>query len=420
MNTMTHPVAPEEVMAFVDGELAGVGNEFVAGHIAGCEECQKAVAGFRESSQTLRGWKVPAVPQELESRINELVSNGKLPREASSPKFFASVRYWNWKQWAAGVGAAAALLLVSITIPNLWRSHVDVYQRMELARASRQHAPAASTEVQNYQRAVTESKNALEAKAGDQLSSSLENEEATSAQGIVGGIVPQAPMIARTVSLSMVVKDFTVSRGTLDAILARHHAYAAELTVNTTEGVPRTLQASLRVPAPELAAALNELKSLGRVENESQSGEEVTQQHADLLARLKNSRGTEQRLQAILQQRTGKISDVLEVEQEIARVRGEIEQMEAEQKSLEHRVDFATVNLDLADVYQAQLTLPSPSIGTRLRNGFVAGFHKAMETLLGITLFFAEDGPALLIWLVILGLPVAFVWRRYRRALAEV
>jgi hypothetical protein len=76
------------------------------------------------------------------------------------------------------------------------------------------------------------------------------------------------------------------------------------------------------------------------------------------------------------------------------------------------------VNLNLADVYQAQLTLPTPSMATRLHNGFVAGFHNATETLLGIVLFLAEDGPALLIWLLILGLPVLFVWRRYRRALA--
>lgn len=420
MNTMTHPVAPEEVMAFVDGELAGVGKEFAAGHIAGCEECQKAVAGFRDVSRVLRGWKVPAVPQELESRIEELASKGKLRRETSSGNWFARVRFWRWKQWAVGVGAvaAAALLLMAIAVTNLGRSRVAMYESAEMGRRVTQQMPLASTSVQNYQRAATESRNALEAKAGDQLSSSSENEEATTAEGIVGGVVPQVPMIARTVTLAMVVKDFAVARGTLDTILVRHHAYAAELTVNTAEGTPRTLQASLRVPAPELAAALIELKLLGRVENESQSGEEVTQQHADLVARLKNSRETEQRLQAILQQRTGKISDVLQVEQEIARVRGEVEQMEAEQKALEHRVDFATVNLNLADVYQAQLTLPSPSIGTRLRNGFVAGFHKATETLLGIALFFAEDGPALLIWLVILGLPVALLWRRYRRALA--
>ena len=228
-----------------------------------------------------------------------------------------------------------------------------------------------------------------------------------------------APMIARSVSLTIVVKDFATSRAMVEAILARHHGYAAEMTINTTEGSAQTLQASLRVPAPELAAALAELKAMGRVENETQSGEEVTQQHADLVARLKNARETEQRLQAILQQRTGKIEDVLDVEREISRVRGEIEQMDAELKSLEHRVDFATVTLNVSDVYQAQISAPF-SVGTRLRNGFVEGYHKAAETILGIALFFIEVGPSLVIWLVLLGLPVFFVWRRYRRSLATI
>ena len=67
------------------------------------------------------------------------------------------------------------------------------------------------------------------------------------------------------------------------------------------------------------------VEMLGRVERESQSGEEVTRQHEDLVARLKNCRDTEQRLRQILQQRTGNLSDVLEVEEEIGRVRGEID-----------------------------------------------------------------------------------------------
>ena len=37
----------------------------------------------------------------------------------------------------------------------------------------------------------------------------------------------------------------------------------------------------------------------------------------------------------------------------IARVRGEIESMEAEQKALEHRVDFASVEIQLSEEYKA-------------------------------------------------------------------
>jgi chromosome segregation ATPase len=227
-------------------------------------------------------------------------------------------------------------------------------------------------------------------------------------------------MIARTVSLSIVVKDFATARVSLDSILARHRGYAAQLTAATAEHAPRSLQASLRIPAPELASVLAELKSLGRVGNESQSGEEVTQQHTDLVARLQNSRETEERLRAILQQRTGKIEDVLQVEEEIARVRGEIESMEAEQQALEHRVDFATIDLQLTEEYKAELNSPSASVSNRIHNAFVAGLRNAAETILGIVLFFEESGPVLLIWLAILGVPVSLLWRRYRRMQAKL
>jgi hypothetical protein len=227
-------------------------------------------------------------------------------------------------------------------------------------------------------------------------------------------------MIARTVSLSIVVKDFAASRSSVDSILARHHGYSAQLSVSTPENAPRGLQASLRIPAPELASAVADLKTLGRVENESQSGEEVTQQHADLVARLKNSRETEERFRTILRERTGNTADVLQVEEGIARVRGDIERMEAEQKALEHRVDFASVELQLVEEYRAQLNPPAASVSTRIHNAFVAGYGNAREAALGIALWFVEYAPALLIWLAILLLPVILVWRRYRKALAKL
>jgi hypothetical protein len=215
------------------------------------------------------------------------------------------------------------------------------------------------------------------------------------------------------------VKNVEASRSSLDAILARHHGYPAQLNVNSPENGPRGFQASLRIPAGELLPAIGEIKGLGRLENESQSGEDVTRQHADVAARLKTARETEERFRAILQQRTGKISDVLEVEQSIARLRGEIESMEAEQKTLEHRVDFASVEIQLAEEYKAQLSSPN-SVSTRIYNAFVAGYHNATETLLGFLLFFEEYGPSLVIWLVILALPILLVWRRYKRVRSTI
>ncbi len=431
MNTSTHPIAPEEVMAFVDGELSIGRQDCVARHIAECEECRQAAAEFRSGSQGLQVWHVEEVPGRVEENVRARVAQGETRQKHFLPA---------WSKWALGLGLAAVALLVLGQRNSYYKptgpmaTHavreidpnvaLDAYRQ---AQERKERAQLSSPlEVSHDGQPITDQRSNV---ISNQVTTLASPGVAADSNGLFHGLgdyvqdtfwVTGAPMIARTVSLTLVVKDFAAARATLDTILARHHSYAAELTVNTAQGAPRTLNASLRVPAPELASALSELKSLGRVENESQMGEEVTQQHADLVARLKNSRETEQRLQAILQQRTGKISVVLQVELEIARVRGEIEQMEAEQRGLEHRVDFAAVNLNLADVYQAQLRMPSPSIATRLRNGFVDGFHSAVETLIGIVLFFAEYGPALLIWVIILVLPAVVLWRRYRRSLATL
>jgi hypothetical protein len=94
--------------------------------------------------------------------------------------------------------------------------------------------------------------------------------------------------------------------------------------------------------------------------------------------------------------------------------------MEAEQKALEHRVDFATIELQVTEEYKAQLNPPAAAISTRMHNAFVAGYHNASETVFGIVLFFAENGPAFLIWIAILVLPIVLLWRRYRRTLAAI
>ena len=230
---------------------------------------------------------------------------------------------------------------------------------------------------------------------------------------------PPAPMIARTVSLMIVVKDLNKSRSALDAILTRRHGYTATMDA-TSSGGPRGFRASLRIPADEVAAAVADFKTLGYVTSESQSGDEVTQLHEDLEARLKTARATEERFRAILQQRTGSISDVLEVEESIARVRGEIESMEAEQTTLEHRVEFATVEISLTEEYKAQLSSPADSVSTRMHNAFVAGCRNAWETVLGFMLFSEEYGPALVVWGLIFVLPGVFVWRRYRHVLTRM
>jgi anti-sigma factor RsiW len=416
--TAQHTVIPEDIMALLDGELPAAEAKLVSTHIDECAECAEIAAQFRETSHSLAAWTVPPVPGSLDAAIDKQTANAERRRMSLTP-VRSRLTVQNWRLWMlGGTGAVAAVLFLFVASRSI--SHdadQQIATRSSLAVDNRnlaalqplvQAAPPTPSQVGVAGMLV-------------QKRAGVQNNALASPTAMTAGTVnPAAPMIARTVSLIIVVRDVPASRSALDAILAQHHGYAAQLIINTPENEARSFNASLRIPAPELATVLPGLRSLGRVQSESQSGEEVTQQHTDLVVRLTNARETEQRLRAILEQRTGKVSEVLEVEEQISNTRGEIERMEAEQKALEHRVDFATVELQLTEEYKAQLNPPSSSIGTRMRNAFVTGIRNAGNSLLAIVLFFEEYGPVLLLWFAILAAPIWLLWRRYRRAQTQI
>jgi hypothetical protein len=438
MSTTPHSIAPEEIMAHLDGELSPARAQSVSTHLESCAACQELVTSLRNTSQSLASWTPGPIPAGLETEV--LLAASKSPSQTGSlgSNRFPRAHRWTRKQWIGGlaVTAAATVFLFSMAIPTLHRSQSAAQKASVLTHLREQKAQVTYGQPVDNARVNSEEEQQDAARLSSTYYSQALSPPALPASAkalkefgklqlhakLPGATGPQqaGPMIARTVLLSIIAKDFDSSRASLDAIVARHSGYSANLTVNTLQGAARSLQASLRIPAPQLPAALAELKSLGRVELETQNGEEVTQQHADLVARLKNSRETEQRLQAILTQRTGKISDVLEVEQEIARVRGEIEQMEAEQKNLEHRVDFAAIDLKLSEEYKAKLDSSAPSISTQIHNAAVNGYRNVADTLLSIILFFAEYGPVLAFWLILFSIPSWLVWRRWRHATAAI
>lgn len=407
MNTELHPVSPEDIMAFLDTETFGKEALRVEKHMRQCTECTALAARLRSTSRTLDEWTVPPIPQHIENAV--LAAAGNASRTAPETRRTTPLTFSNWRLWTIGGSSAAVAVLGLIAVVTFveHRHRSDVYPApME------QTASQAETRSASIGGAVAQV-DSLKAAPPPPPSTS----EFSSANDATAAAPQTGPMIARTVSLGILVKDYAPARTALDAILARHRGYAASLTLNTPENDARTFSASLRVPASELDATLRELRQLGRVQSETQSGEEVTQQHADLAARLHNARETETRLLAILQQRTGKVDEVLDVEEKLSAVRGEIETMEAEQQELEHRVSFASIDLQITEEYRAQLGTHTQPVSTRMHNAFIAGLGRASATLLSLVLFFEEFGPAMLIWLAIVVVPAGILWRRYRRAL---
>ncbi|HCP08288.1 MAG TPA: hypothetical protein DIT25_00600 [Candidatus Moranbacteria bacterium] len=106
---------------------------------------------------------------------------------------------------------------------------------------------------------------------------------------------------------------------------------------------------SVKVPVNNFEKTFSELKKVATlVVQESISGQDVTEQYADLQAQIKNKQAEEQQFQSILTQ-AQKIQDILDVTRELARVRGEIEMLQGQIKYLDSQTDMSLITIYLTE-----------------------------------------------------------------------
>jgi hypothetical protein len=399
MTSSTHPFEQEEVMAYLDGELSANRAASVAGHLRECPDCAALAKQMREVSVQLSNWVVEPAPASLTKNLEAARADHALPKVKKPTGFLERLRGIfapvgsRWV-WAAAGAAALVLLLVSLRSPSLRRER---------------HSEGLA------QLAYTEQSPTADAVSSKSAASGVEAFIAQSRPSPPPVPEPTQPMIARTASVSLIVKDFRPVEASVKAIAQRHNGYIASLNSTSPQEAARSLTATLRIPSAQLESAIAELKQLGHVEQESQSGEEVTKEFTDRAARMKNARATEERLLDVLRNHTGQVKDILATEQEIARVRGDIEQMEADQRSLQTRVDFATVELSVQEEYKASLQSAPPSTTRRLRNAAVEGYRSVVESVIVFGVWALQSLPTVLLWGFVLFAPARWLWKRLRR-----
>jgi hypothetical protein len=160
----------------------------------------------------------------------------------------------------------------------------------------------------------------------------------------VGALIDDAKII-RTGTIELEVTDVPTALVTArDGIRAMGGYVGASQTQNADDRPVATI--TYRIPAARWEDALDLLRRLNgltsKVVTEQTEAVEVTGQVVDLQARIKNLRASEAALQQIATGTT-KISDVLEVQQQLTNVRGQIEQLSAALADLQDRAGFATL-----------------------------------------------------------------------------
>lgn len=145
------------------------------------------------------------------------------------------------------------------------------------------------------------------------------------------------------------------------------------------------------------------------LDSSNTSAEDLTTQIIDTSATLNSRKTLRERLQKLLAERPGKLSELLDIERELARVQQEIDSTESILAAMKLRVAMSDVTFN----YQPKYTAASQSIWRPLGAAVDNFLPNLIESVAGILNFIS----GMLIWLILLGLVILlFLARRGRRS----
>jgi hypothetical protein len=185
-----------------------------------------------------------------------------------------------------------------------------------------------------------------------------------------------ASMVIRTATASIEVDSLESAIVQVKQLAARLGGFVANSGIEAGKNRLRQASLELKVPATRFEEVLSGLTPIGKLETVNVSAQDVGEEYVDVTARMENSKRLERRLIDLLATRTGKLKDVLDVEQALARVREEIERFEGRMRYLQAHTAMSTLSITVHE--------PLPVVGSAGRSVMGEALRQAWRNFVAL------------------------------------
>lgn len=165
---------------------------------------------------------------------------------------------------------------------------------------------------------------------------------------------------------------------------------------NNASGL-RTLYLTLRIPTARLDEMIAAAKGVGRLVSFSENAQDVSEQYADVAARLKTQQAKMERLQVLLSQ-AANVEDLIAIENSISDAQYLIDSLTGQLQGMDSRVDYATLDVSLNELSSLDASKDQEeTLWQRIQSGAQAAWKGFVQILGDLAVFLAVALPYLVI-----------------------
>ena len=235
--------------------------------------------------------------------------------------------------------------------------------------------------------------------------------------GSKDGVVSGQKLI-RTANLELETMEFESTNAALNELVAQMGGYMENSDLRNGRSGYRYADYTLRIPAERYEEFLNQAGTLCHETWRSTSQEDISEMYYDTQGRLKTQQIKLERLQSLLA-KAENMEDIITIESAISETEQLIDSYSGTLRRYDGKVDYATIDLSLNEVYKYSNTEEAPAtFGDRLGNSFTSGWSNFVDAVedLAVGLAYGWMWIVILAVAVVLGVKTARKKVRIRKA----
>lgn len=394
----------DKLSLYIDNELSDEEMHQMEEHFKSCENCQKELNEYKNLISVLQSLPEEEPPEGYCKRLHKkLLENSPQSKAKKTASKLKGINRFKWMKYGS-IAAAFVLVFLVANINNLGMKNLGMKAKTESS-----YDMAATEENRATAPQITAPEEAP--KMGYDEQNMEEDRGEASTYPISDSVMLTSLKAEKEMK---VIKNGTISAQTedydifLDDLSMKLSSIGGFLESNNTEVYQvydgnKLMYGSIRIRVPQESfyELVDYLENTVEVRRKNINETDVTKEYYEKDNKVKNLEVQEQHLRELFG-KANTVEEMLLIENELRRVRTEIDALNLSLSDINDRAKMSTINLEIEEVMTASLTLKAKdSVWERSKNGFINTVNGIIRALENLVVNIVSSSPILIPFIII-------------------